>query len=247
MGYLMASDNPDDDFLNAEPTIFRWPFGWGSMIVVGLLVYEITAQPHWGIAVSCLKFVWNDLTLGWWWFRRDTWVWRGLCGMFMVWCRGIAKYAAIMFPVGIVLLLLNPEQNGDVESAWFASMIVAMLAMMSWFVGGLLISGLALVGGVKLWLDSELLGCRRLDEFPPVRFNSNQTVWLLGPAWLMGACTCACGLAAWIGNKEYVGAWPLVMLLSWPLSKRIIAQNSGDCWNSKSESNALSKDVETWN
>jgi hypothetical protein len=46
----------------------RWhtPLTWSALAALGLLVYELTAQPALGVSVLCLKFGWNDWRTALW-------------------------------------------------------------------------------------------------------------------------------------------------------------------------------------
>ena len=41
------------------------------LLVIGWVLYELTAQPALGVAAVCIKFGWDDFRTAWWLRRRD--------------------------------------------------------------------------------------------------------------------------------------------------------------------------------
>lgn len=248
----MESNDLDDDFEDIEPTGFRWPIGWGVMLAIGLAAYEITAQPRWGIALTCTKLLWSDLATGLWWLRRDPWRQRGVCGMTILVIRATAKYA---FTLTATALLVSPfEDPGPKfeETTLGFTFLVGVSSLAFWMVSGLFITFQAVMGRVHLWVDRNVTRARIWDEFPPTCCGWNQTIWLLLGSriaeWIVGVCFFGMiadrlSLSLPLGIAFVVAGWILLLIGQIIVSRRIIARTPEQCWgpNQNFESTRLGR------
>ncbi len=177
----MNSDNPEDDFdfEASEARGFRWPFGWGVMLALGWLVFELTARPRFGIAVTCTKLMWNDLVTARWWLKRDPSLLRGVCMMLLLAIRATMKFSFTLIGMWIVVSFFeNPALQPEESKLWF-SFLVGYSAFFLASIIGIIITPLSLIGGIRLWLDTGVTESRRMDCFPPKPRGWNQAAWLL--------------------------------------------------------------------
>ena len=237
----MNSDTPEyeSDVEDTEPTGFRWPFGWGVMLAIGWFVFELTAQPRFGIALTCTKLMWNDIATGVWWLRRDPWRQRGVCGMTLLVIRATAKYAFTLMGVGLLMSVFM-DQGQKIEDTTFGfTVLVGGFSLVFWMVSGLFITFLAVIGRVRLWIDSGVTHSRLWDEFPPQGRRWNQTVWLLlgtrVAELIIGVCffwamTDRFRMSLPLGIAFNVTGWILLLAGQIFVSRRIIARTPGQCW-----------------
>ena len=234
-------DSPETDQESADPPAFRWPVGWGVMLLMGWLTYELTAQPPYGIAVTCAKFMWNDIVTGWWWFRRDPWRSRGGCGMLLVWCRGLFKYSVSAVSFGVIAELIN-EAEGDLWNApWYLCLLAGGFAMSLMAVFATVVGFSAIKSGVRLWLDGELYGSRVLDQFPPPKSaDENGAIDILAIAcmWQLFA-----GMSLLILILQRVDPFVAILVATslllahviWTrwVNGRMLARTPDECWGAK--------------
>lgn len=222
-----------------EPSVFRWPLGWGVMLAVGWFVFELTAEPRFGLAATCTKLMWNDIKTGIWWLKRDPWRQRGVCGMTLLGIRATAKYAFTLIAIGFVMSGLV-EREKKLEDTTFAfTVLTGGFALALWMVTGFFITILCVMGGVRLWIDGSLHQSRKRDEFPPEGRGWNQSAWLLLGTRLgeimIGACVLAMTAERLNLNVPEgialiaCGLIPLLMG-QFLVSRRIIAKTPEQCW-----------------
>ena len=228
------------DEVEAESVVSDWAFGWGVMLAVGWFVFELTAQPRFGIAATCTKLMWNDIKTGLWWLKRDPWRQRGICGMTLLVIRATAKYAFTLIAIGCVMSGLV-EREEKLEDTTFAfTVLTGGFALAFWMVSGFFITILCVMGGVRLWIDGSLQQSRKRDVFPPECRGRNQSAWLLLGTRLgeiiVGACVLA--MIAEKLNLNVPGGIALIVCGSIPLlavqlliSRRIIATAPSQCWS----------------
>jgi hypothetical protein len=228
-----------DEKEGAEATVFRWPIGWGVMLAIGWFVFELTAQPRFGIAATCTKLMWNDIKTGIWWLKRDSWHHRGVCGMTLLVIRATAKYAFTLIAMGLVMSCLI-EREKKLEDTTFAfTVLTGGFALVFWIVSGFFITILCVISGVRLWIDGRLHQSRMRDEFPPECLGWNQSAWLLlGTRFgeiVIGACVLA--MIAERLNLNGPGGIALIacgsillLVVQFLVSRRIIAKSPEQCW-----------------
>ena len=232
------SDEEDD-----ETSHIQWPVGWGAMLVAGWLVFEFTAQPCFGVAVTCTKLMWDDLKTGLWWLKRDPWRQRGVCGMTLLVIRATAKYAFTLMALGFLMLSLAQRGNPIEETTFTFTVFTGGFALTFWMVAGLFITFLCVMGGVRLWIDNSYHESRRRDQFPPECHGWNQTGWLLLGTRLTELVVGGC--FAWamtekanpsipVGIAIIAGGVILVLIGQYFVSRRIIAGTPEQCWQMES-------------
>ncbi len=239
----MESNEFDDDFEDTEPTSFRWPIGWSVMLAIGLAAYEITAQPRWGIALTCTKIMWSDLATGLWWLRRDPWRQRGVCGITLLVIRATAKYAFTLIATSLLMSAFMDQPPRPEDTTFVFTVRVGCLSLVFWMVSGLFITFLAVMGRVRLWVDSSLTRARLWDNFPPICCGWNQTIWLLLGTriaeWIVGVCffwamADRFNMSLPLGIAFNVIGWILLLTGQFIVSRRIIARTPEQCWGTGS-------------
>ncbi len=239
----MESNEFDDDFEDTEPTSFRWPIGWSVMLAIGLAAYEITAQPRWGIALTCTKIMWSDLATGLWWLRRDPWRQRGVCGITLLVIRATAKYAITLIATSLLMSAFMDQPPRPEDTTFVFTVRVGCLSLVFWMVSGLFITFLAVMGRVRLWVDSSLTRARLWDNFPPICCGWNQAIWLLLGTriaeWIVGVCffwamADRFNMSLPLGITFNVIGWILLLTGQIIASRRIIACSPEQCWGTGS-------------
>ena len=254
----MTLDAPEfeSDFDDSESSGFRWPFGWGVMLALGWLVFEVTAQPRFGIAVTGTKLMWNDLLTARWWLKRDPWFERRVCMLLLIVIRASAKYAITLMGICIAMSLFedrgNPFEGSALEFTSHAGGMALSLSMFS----GFLITVLAGMSGVRLWIGKGLTESRRLDQFPPVQRGWNQTVWLLLPILFFEHIVVTCAIMVKIDNLPATDHIKLLIVILGPVllllgqylaSRRIIAKTPLGILTSDEKLALLPDSDDDWN
>src|SRR5205807_7892047 len=95
-GTTMKTQNHEDD--ERRPAR-RWhgAFTWTGLLVVGWMLYELTAQPALGAVAVCLKFGWEDFRTARWLRRRDPERRRGRACFWLYAGNGLLKTAGVAF------------------------------------------------------------------------------------------------------------------------------------------------------
>jgi hypothetical protein len=156
----------------------RWSavLSWPLLVLLGWLLFELTAQPGLGAAVLCVKFGWNDFRTAWWLRRRDPWPARGRACFWTYLASGCGKVVLTAFLVMIVCVLLTPGRPGPGKQGAPANVPPPELlaAVFTGLVGGLLMVltttwalWLAWRHGVRVWLGGAVHQARRWDIWPP--------------------------------------------------------------------------------
>ncbi len=228
---------PEDE--SATSLSFKWPIGWGAMLAIGWLVFEVTAQPRFAIAVTCSKLIWQDFKTGLWLLRRDSWRQRAVCNLILLLIRATAKYALVLIAMGFALVEAAKRGFGVEKEAFEFTVGTGFISAALWMFGGLFVSFLCVIGKVRLWVDSSLHESRERDVFPPTCRGWNQTVWLLMGSRLaeLVVIICFCWamadrfkLSPDIGIALMTGG-PLLFFVGQVLvSRRIIASTPERCW-----------------
>lgn len=157
----------------------RWqnPLTWSALAALGILVYEVTAQPGLGAAVLCLKFGLNDARTAWWLWRVDGNRRRGGVCFWLYLASALWKIAitgtALIFAFALIAGMVNPKAQGapPANGAGLpAALVAAILTSFFGFLSSVLITIVALWGawryGIRLWLNSQIHGARRSNTWP---------------------------------------------------------------------------------
>jgi len=173
-----------------EPTTSRWPsvLTFPVLLLIGWVLYELTAQPALGVAAVCVKFGWNDFRTAWWLRGRDPSRLRGRAGFDLYLASGLWKMAiaASLMIFGYILLhmaglagrrQLAPHIVGTVLTAFFGIALSAVTVALAIFQ--------AWRGRARLWLHSAIHAARRRDCWPPRLPSSaaNRAGLLFGTTW----------------------------------------------------------------
>lgn len=143
---------------------------WPVLIAVGLIVYELTAEPGLGAAIACTKFGWDDLLTARWLRRTDPNRPRARAMFWLFVAAGLWKMAltgvCVMVAVTFAIVWLKHVQPG--MPPVFAA---GTLAMLFGFALSALATVRALIGArinrVRLWLDGRVHFDRERRRWPP--------------------------------------------------------------------------------
>jgi hypothetical protein len=156
----------------------RWSavLSWPLLVLLGWLLFELTAQPGLGAAVLCVKFGWNDFRTAWWLRRRDPWRARGRACFWTCLASGCGRVGFTAFLVVSVCVGLAPTPGRPGRPGGAANGVPAefLIGLIIGFVGGLLMlltagRGLWLAWrhGVRVWVSPAIHQARRWDLWPP--------------------------------------------------------------------------------
>jgi hypothetical protein len=250
MGYNTGEPGP-------SPNRWRGVVALSVLLLVGWVLYELTAQPALGVAAVCIKFGWEDFRTAWWLRARDRLPGRGRACFWLYIASGLWKIAitASLMIFGYVFLKIAgalaakraaPHVVGSMLTA-FGGIAMAAITASAAVV-------LALVGNHRLWLHHGVHRARRYDVWPPPHWpehSSNLAGMLLGTTWfavgvpviLFGVLL---GVAVTLGPIRQPGAGLVVVLgfpglcLAWALAlyrtvrgrwgRRVFAATPADCW-----------------
>jgi hypothetical protein len=158
---------------------------WGGhltlpmLLLLGWLLYELTAQPALGVAAVCLKFGWEDFRTAGWLRRRDPDRRRGRAAFWLYTASGLWKSAitasvmifAFAFVKGLQEANRAPAPRGQPRDGIPPQVIGALLTAFGSYVLSTLATCaalfLALWYRLKLWLDAGVHRARRDNLWPP--------------------------------------------------------------------------------
>jgi hypothetical protein len=183
-------DEAFDDSGTVTPARWRGAITWSSLVLVGVVLYELTNQPALGTAGLCLKFGWEDFKTANWLYRYDPRRARGRACWWLYTAAGFWKAAGVALLTNAVVIL------GLAYLLWHARAPAVDRLMRSFVgagvttMGGCIIAafmatvavGIAWRNGVRLWLDGTATRARRANVWPPVGPDfprANRLVWLL--------------------------------------------------------------------
>ena len=251
------SDSPAGD---SGVSSRRWKsISWLTVLAIGWVLYELTAQPALGSVAVCLKFGWDDFLTALWLRRRDPHPYRGRTCFWLYLAGGLWNTAGV---AGIMLLAFaivgahRPKAaappGGDplLESVIWTGMTTLV---------GLSCSALAFAyaavlawrGGFKLWLNRGVHAARRRNAWPPAGvgglavnragFMVIATLFVLGIpvilAALLGVAFLTVGVAGmvWLPAlfmPSIVAGGAVGLLYCVDVMKRhILAQHPQQCWD----------------
>jgi hypothetical protein len=245
--------------LRDGPPSRRWRrhLFWSGLLLVGLLVYEVTAQPGLGVAVACTKFGWNDFLTARWLWRIDPNRRRArACGLLYL-ASGFWKIALTGFAViWIVAMVDHPgRQQKPAAAGPPPEFIGAGIATLVGFGTSTLLTCAALLSAwrnrIKLWLGLGVHGARREDVWPslyqPVYTRANHAhgviltalvlAYVVG-SLLLGLAVFAAlrpanadGITFMVLGLAFIFVGPVLLLwLNDALQRRVIASTPAECW-----------------
>jgi hypothetical protein len=226
----------------------RWinAVSWPLLASLGLLFYELTAQPAIGAAVVCARFGWEDFLSARWLLHKDPNRGRGWACFWLYLASALIKVAAsavfLLLIINIISFAAQPAPPAQ-NVAPPAQNMAANGPLPVWAVTGLevlaavALSTLATIWafllawwyGVRVWLSRQVHRARRQGAWPPSRLaigpGSNWAVSLLmaqlGVVSLPIIFIAASLLVAMIGAFLPALAWLaalayLVSIVAWP-------------------------------
>jgi len=143
------------------------------LIAVGLVVYELTAQPGLGAAIACTKFGWDDFLTARWLRRRDSNRRRGRAEFWLYVAAGLWKTAVtavvVMFAVAILMPFLPGAAPGNrpMAASFLAALWTAFIGFGLSTLATAYTFASALRHRTRLWIDSRVHRDRREDRWPP--------------------------------------------------------------------------------
>lgn len=252
------------DMLLPPPLSFSWRWFTTSLVVlVALFFLEVGIHPAIAAVMLCFKLSLPDLLNAGWLAWRDPRRGRGLLmGMFYA---ARAFWSAVGYSFGLMMLLAfttvilaNPGRAGPADLEVVGLALAVMFVLMSMAAGAcsVLLCLVALIGGVPIWLASEVTPWRRLNHFPPFppgydpgknqvgRFAFVTTIAAVALGMIIGFSTVAIGQPGNGGNPGLAatvlltivvgGATSMLVLPRW-ISTRISATNPSACWRLNAE------------
>jgi hypothetical protein len=222
-----TSDSPSDD--TPVLTLGLSTFAWGILLGLGLLVYEVTHRPTWGLAIVCAKFGWSDLRIAGWLIRRDPRAVRGgVCGLFYLAAATSKVTMAAILGAGLILWVAAlvgerppKELKGLGVTAGLGLSLLAIFALGAAFA--------AWLAGIRVWLDTTVASSRERDEWPPRPHGTNKALGVSIPAVIV-ASLIAPQFALRLGFLTVFGLILVCAALLWGLFQSVSALTPDECW-----------------
>lgn len=183
----MADKDNEDLFLIDDPKETRPFLKLGEIAswlfpALGLLFFELFADPCLGVVIASLKFGYSDFRTAWWLSKHDPKSFRGTATSLCYYARGLFVVALTAFL--IVLVIIGSEPLFRKNPLVNLESLLAGLVM--WFLGvclGTICAGVALHfishHHIRVWMDSTIHDSRRKNLIPPVcSGRHNQFPWL---------------------------------------------------------------------
>jgi hypothetical protein len=168
------TDDPVLFPVDERPRRRRFALSWLTLLALGWLVYEMTAQPVLGILSVCVKFGWERFRTAWWLLgvdpaRRRAWtcftlyVASALCRV-----AGAAAMLSAAFILEMIILLdLGVVRQPDLRAAVLATLGTLGVNILCAAVAGCAAVVLAHKYRIKVWLHPSVDSARRHDLWPP--------------------------------------------------------------------------------
>jgi hypothetical protein len=152
----------------------RFAFSWLTLLALGWLVYEMTAQPVLGILSVCVKFGWDRFRTAWWLLRVDpvrprAWTCFALYVASAL-CRvaGAAALVSGAFILEMIILLdLGVVRPPGLRDAVLATLGTLGITILCAAVAGCAAFILAHRYRIKVWLHPSVDSARRHHLWPP--------------------------------------------------------------------------------
>jgi hypothetical protein len=235
MSVTAVADDVDADGIpvtdEAEPRTAWWAnrLGWGIILGLGWITYEVTQRPVWGLAVVCLKFGWGDLRTGLWLLWRDPSHARGVICSLFYFASAASKVTLASFVGAAVILWLAAALRERPPKELLGLRNTALLGLGILVVVSLAGAIAARLAGVRVWLDSSVGKSRDLDEWPPSRHGHNRTLGVAVPAIIV-ASLAAPQVVSRLGFMPVLGLILVTSTLLWWLFQSIAALAPDECW-----------------
>jgi hypothetical protein len=168
--------NKFDEYVHEDGQQWRAPITWSALLLLGWLVYELTAMPALGAFVVCFKFGWNDFRTARWLRRVDPLRPRGRTCFWLYVAAGLWKIALtgtlVMFGVLVWAVIGNAAPNNApwlgvaalqvFFGAWVATLLGFALSTLTTCIA----VGRAWRHGVPLWLQPSVHKARKENVWP---------------------------------------------------------------------------------
>jgi hypothetical protein len=158
---------------------------WPALATIGILLYELTAQPAVGAVAICIKLGWDDFRTARWLRRMDPDTGRGKACFWAYLAAGFWKVAGL---AAIVMVLIGlfadavfqqkrrvPLAGGqNVAQILTAVGLEALAGFALCCVASCIAFWHAWCEGIKLWISSGVRKARRFGIFPPLLVGSRE-------------------------------------------------------------------------
>jgi len=246
------SDDNHDLWVDEPQNKFQ--FGWWLAILLGWVVFELTAQPILGAFVTCLKFGQDEVITGFWLLKRDPFAGRGKACFFLYFAYGLWKIAlySLAFLLGgsVLIAILTKAINGQNNPPpnFQAILLGTSLSMMVGFLMAIIFSLIGLVLAlkykVKIWLGVAPTLARKHKYWPPFQGGKNRAPAVLATSFslLVAFLSVLLGgifFSQFFDNENARGGVITCLpcftgvpsfFLIFNLSPRFVATSPLDCW-----------------
>lgn len=244
---------------NVPTRRWRQPFTWLTIVTIGWVLYELTAQPALGSVAVCAKFGWDDFLTALWLRRRDPYPYRGRTCFWLFLAGGLWNTAVV---AGIMLLafaIVGANRPNRAAPPGADPLLESLIWTGMTTLVGLSCSGLAFTyaavlawrGGFKLWLSRGAHAARRRNAWPPTKmddlavnragFMVIATLFVLGIplilVLLLGVALLTVGVAGIVWLPIFtmpvlviVGSMALLYCVDL-MKRHILAEHPQQCWN----------------
>lgn len=160
----------------AEPFRARRALSGWPLVLLGLAVFELTADPMLGVVLACLKFGWEDWLAGFWLLRVDSQRWRAWASGLQLAAFGFVKagvaalvgWYGFLFTFMVIAITVGvPRAPAAVVSQYEGLLLVMRLCAWPFVVLGALGVTAALAGRVRVWIDGGVLRAHWVGHWPP--------------------------------------------------------------------------------
>ena len=242
-----GTDAPAEQTKGLRAFLFgRWNSLWYLVVVLGFVLFELTAQPALVAVAICSKFGLEDVRNGYWLRRSDPLRVRGKVLFWFSLSRGLWKTTLVAFVamVGFVFLAMIFGQRqlvarGHIVGSGATFLLGFVLASLTTLTGVIL----ARVGAIKVWLDAGISEARAAREFPPRQRGINRVSLILAAALILPvmmflilmvgvAQANPAAIRNAIGFLLGLFVLPVVIIgAGAALSKSIVARYWAECWS----------------
>src|SRR5262245_2789700 len=123
------------DYERPQETATRWAVGLSLLIILGWVLFELTAQVPLALAVVCLKFGWEDFRTAVWLRKEDPCRARGWAEFWLFVSSGLWKTAlvgyALLFCYCVVWAITDLVRGQAVGNMPLSELVVAGLTFLA--------------------------------------------------------------------------------------------------------------------
>jgi hypothetical protein len=249
-------ESAPDPFAEA-PSRWRGLWSWLPLLV-GLIVFEVTADPMLGVALAFLKFGWDDLRAAAWIWRKDESRGRRRASVLFYEAYGLGKMALSSLLVAmagfVVMATLFFRANPNPIAIVTQQVLGAMIVFTASTLGFVAISGLAILeawhGRARVWVGPEAYRAYKMGQWPPTSGGVAPRSWAnrgraIVLAFVMLMLWVAIGAAYAIVerparplpplgvttlNAAFLGSLFAAARVGGKIRRRVLAVSPEDCW-----------------